>query len=128
MGILNKEALLAATALPRERVDLPELGKDAYIYIQGMTGSQRDEWETSLVRGRGNHRKVDTLNIRAKLVVRCAVNDDGSLMFTNGEAEAVGQIRVDVLQRLFEVAQRLSGVSDKDADELERRSAAETAG
>jgi hypothetical protein len=125
---LSKAALLAATALPRERVEVPELGAGAFVFIQGMSGSERDAWETSLVRGRGTSRKVDTLNIRAKLVVRCLVNEDGTRVFENHEAEQVGAIRVDVLQRLFEVAQRLSGVSDKDADELEQRSAGETAG
>lgn len=128
MGVLSKTALLAATVLPRERVEVPELGPGTYVFIQGMSGTDRDAWETSLVRGRGNHRRVDTLNIRAKLLVRCLVNEDGSRMFEPHEADQVGQIRVDVLQRLFEVAQRLSGVSDADADELERRSADETAG
>lgn len=127
MGLLSKDALLGATALPRERVDLPELGEGAFVYVQGMSGTERDAWETSLVQGRGTHRKVNTLNIRAKLVVRCIVNEDGSRVFGNDDVEQVGRIRVDVLQRIFEVAQRLSGVSDKDADELERRSGDSTA-
>jgi hypothetical protein len=127
MGLSKAELLAKASRLPTERVSVPELDGTVFL-IKGMTGEQRDAWETSLVRGRGNARKVDTLNIRAKLVSRCLFWEDGARVYEDAEAGELGQWRVDVLQRLFEIAQRLSGVSDKDADELEQRSADATAG
>jgi hypothetical protein len=124
MALLSKDALLKGTALPRETVYLKELGGE--VIIQGMTGKQRDEWESSLVKQRRNRRELDTRNVRARLVARCLVNDDGSRMFSDDEADQLGDIRVDVLGHLFEVAQRLSGVSDEDVDELGKPSAATT--
>lgn len=124
MGLLSRDALLQATTLPRERVFIKELGGE--VIIQGMTGKQRDAWESSLVKQRRNRRSLDTQNVRARLVARCLVNDDGTRMFSDEEADQLGDIRVDVLGHLFEVAQRLSGVTNEDVDELGKPSAATT--
>ena len=125
MSSLSKAAILAAAAaaLPRERVEVPELG--GYVMVQGMSGTDRDAWEKSLVVGRGKRRDVNTENVRAKLAVRCLVDDDGARLFEDGDVAILGKLRVDVLNRIFETAQRLSGVSDEDIDELKKSSAPE---
>jgi len=127
MAALSKAALLAAAAkaLPRERVDTPELGAGEYVNVQGMSGTMRDAWEKSLVVGRGKRRDVNTENVRAKLAVQCLVDDAGVRLFEDNDVAALGALRVDVLNRIFEVAQRLSGVSDSDIDELKKPSAPE---
>jgi len=61
---------------------------------------------------------MNTANIRAKLVAQCCVDEHGHRLFTDDDVETLGTARVDVLNRLFGVAQRLSGVSDEDVDEL----------
>lgn len=127
---MNKSDIFAAASksgLPRAVVPVPEFGDGFAFTVQGMSGSQRDAWERSLVVGRGQRRDINTDNIRARLVVRCIVNDDGSRVFDDADASTVGTWRVDVLQRMFEVAQRLSGVSDGDIDEL-GKSSSPTAG
>lgn len=121
MGLLTREALLkAAIALPRETVNVPELGGE--VIVQGMSGAQRDAWEASLIEGRGKRRRMNTANIRAKLVAQCCVDEDGRRLFTDGDVDELGQVRVDILNRLFGVAQKLSGVSDDDVDELGKSS------
>lgn len=119
--ILSKERFLSATTLPQERVHVAALGGDAIV--RGMTGAERDAFEASLVIGKGKGRDVSTTNIRAKLVARCLVNEQGERLFTDADADALGLIRVDVLSPLFAIAQKLSGVSDEDIDELGKRSA-----
>lgn len=124
MALLSKDALLAAASpanLPRQTVDVPELGGS--VIVQGMSGAQRDDWERSLMVGRGKRRDVNTENIRARLAVRCLIAEDGKRLFEDSDAAALGGLRVDVLQRIFEVAQQLSGVSDGDIDELKKSSA-----
>ena len=110
---------------PRETVPTPELAEFDIpeIIIQGMGGQARDGWEKSLIVGRGKRREVNTENVRAKLVTLCAINPDGSLAMDESDAVWLGQMRVDVLNRLFEVSQRLSGVRDQDIDELGKPSA-----
>lgn len=116
MGFLSRADLLGAVTLPREVVPVPELGGD--VLVQGMSGAQRDAWEGSLVEGRGKKRRMNTANIRAKLVAQCCIDEQGNRLFTDDDAEALGKTRVDALNRLFAVAQRLSGVTDEDVDEL----------
>src|SRR5574343_1623714 len=107
MGFLSRSDLLAACQLPQEIVHVPELGGD--VIVRGMSGAQRDEWEASLVEGRGKKRRMNTANIRAKLVAQCCVDEAGRRLFTDEDVEALGGVRVDVVNRLFAVAQRLSG-------------------
>jgi len=123
MGILNRAALEAAAraTLPREMVEIPELGGS--VYVRSMSGAERDEWERSLIVGRGKRRDVNTSNVRAKLAVRCLVDEQGERLFADGEADLLGGLRVDALNRIFEAAQRLSGVRDEDIDELGKGSA-----
>ena len=123
MALLDKAALLAEAAkpLPIEKVSIPELGGD--VYIRAMSGSERDAWERSLIVGRGKRRDVDTTNVRAKLVVRVLCDDTGARLMADSDAEALGHLRVDILTKLYEVAQRMSGVTDKDVEELGKDSA-----
>lgn len=123
---LSREAFASEQArdLPWESVDIPQLGGVACV--QGMSGTERDEFEASLVEGRGKRRDVNTENIRAKLAVRCLFdrpsNQGGKRLFLDHEADLLGAIRADILSRIFEAAQRLSGVTDEDIDELGKSS------
>lgn len=122
--VLDRAALLGAaekSSLPTERVSVPELGGD--VIIRGMSGLERDAWETSLITGAGKKQKVNTQNIRAKLVTRTLCDENGQRILQDGDEAILGRLRVDVLTKLYEVAQRLSGVSDEDVDELGKISA-----
>ena len=119
--LLTRDALVTAAesgGVPTERIAVPELVQDGYVIVRGMTGWERDAWERSLIKGRGKRRDIDTENVRARLAVRCLVDEAGARIFRDDEAGILGKLRVDVLQRIFEVAQKLSGVSDEDIDEL----------
>jgi len=116
MGILGREAMLAATALPRETVAVPELGGD--VIVQGMSGTARDTFEGSMFKQRGKTRELNMQNIRAKLVALCVVDEAGARVFRDEDVPALGLIRADILDRLFSVAQRLSGLREQDIDEL----------
>lgn len=117
-----RDRLLAAAELPRESVSVPELGET--FTVQGMNGLQRDDFEASLftTTANGRRRIFAPANIRAKLLVRCVIDPEtGERLFNDGDVDVVGQIRADVLDRLFSVAQRLSGISDRDVEELGKK-------
>ena len=121
MSHLSKGQLLAARALPREEVSVPELG--GTVIVQGMSAAQRDAFEASLMVGRGRRRDINTANLRAKLIAFCVVDEAGLRVFSDEDVTALGEVRVDVVNRIFAVAQRLSGVSEEDIEELGRPSA-----
>lgn len=119
-AIDGRAALLAAIDLPRERVDVPELGTS--FLVQGMSGESRDAFEMTLLAPTANKRRMvsDNTNYRAKLLVFSLVNDDGSLMFTVNDIAQIGKIRSDVLSRLADVALRLSGLR-RDEEEAQKK-------
>ncbi len=45
-------------------------------------------------------------------------DEEGKPLFTRSDVEKLGQKSAAVLDRLFTVAQRLSGVAEKDVEEL----------
>ena len=111
---LNREAFLSEKArqIKREPLELPELG--GTVWIKGMSGEERDEFEKSCRDPKGRLRR----NIRARLVVLTAVAEDGSRLFRDDDIPMVGKLRVDIIQKMFNKAQELSGLSDADVDEL----------
>lgn len=121
MSLLSKEALLAARQRPTETVPVPELGGD--VVLRGLSGRERDAFEESLFVQKGKKRERNMANVRARLVALCAVDDQGSRLFTDADVELIGEMRADVVDRLFDVAQRLSGLREQDVDELGKPSA-----
>jgi hypothetical protein len=113
-----KEALLAAKTPPSERVALPELGNGYVVTVRGMTGVERDAFEACCFKGKGRHRDFNMANMRAKLVAYCCIDESGQRVFSDADADALGQVRADLLDRLFGVAQRLSGMREEDVEEL----------
>lgn len=115
-GILGREQILKAGDVMTEEVDVPEWGGS--VLVRGLTGRQRDEFETSLIERRGKRSVPNTDNMRAKLVAWCVVDEDGQRLFTNADAAALGDRSAAALDRVYKVAARLSGITDEDLEEL----------
>ena len=111
---LSRADILKATAPPREAVHV----LDGTVLVRGMTGAERDAFEASCFEGRGKKRDFNMRNLRAKLVAYCCIDDEGRRLFTDEDVIALGAVRADVIDKLFGVAQRLSGMRDEDVDEL----------
>jgi hypothetical protein len=114
--MLSKKAILAAPDIKSELVHVPEWGGDVMVF--GMTGSQRDEFEASIVEMRGQSQVLHMQNLRAKLCALTIRDEDGRRMFDSDEVDALGAKSAQALQRIFEVAQRLSSVTPKDMEDL----------
>jgi hypothetical protein len=118
----GRDALLLFDDTTLEDVEVPEWG-GRIITLRGLTGSERDSWESSMVIQQGQGRKatqrMDYTDLRARLLVRCIVDrDTKERVFEDRHAQALGRKSASALQRLFEVAQRLSRLTDEDVDEL----------
>jgi hypothetical protein len=121
VAYLDKDAILAAADLPAEDVDVPEWG--GVVRVQGMSGQQRDAFEASIQKlGAGGTSELDPRDFRAKFATRVLVDEKGKRLFTNEEVQALSRKSARALQRVFEVGQRLSGMSDDDVASLEGNS------
>lgn len=114
--MLDKNAILSANDVVKELVHVPEWGGD--IYVKGMTGAERDGFEASIIQMRGRDANVNFKNIRAKLAVLTICDADGKRLFTDKDLDALANKSAVALQRIFPVAQRLSGIGDNDVKEL----------
>ena len=92
-----------------------------------MTGAERDAWELEQINARDAAMaakgeidvRVLLSNLRARTVARCMCDADGNLMVTTKEqVEALGGKSAAALDRVFAVAQELSGITDEDEEEL----------
>lgn len=118
---LDRNALLAAIGpLPREEVPIP----GGTVIVQGLSATEKDEWEESCVIDDGKRRKPNLRDMRAKLLVRCLINPDGSRIFSEADIPLIGKWSTGMVDRLCEVAERLSAVKEEDFAELKKNSEA----
>lgn len=121
---LTRDQIFAADDVRTEEVPVPEWGNgtDAVVLVRGMSGSERDAFETSLITGKGKDQTVSLKDIRAKLCARTICGPDKVRLFSDSDIEALGKKSAKALDRVFGVAQRLSGITDDDIAELEKNS------
>lgn len=112
MKTLTKEEILAAQDLKTETVDVPEWG--GQVIVRTMTGLERDRFESSIMQG--GQRNYE--NLRSKVVVSTVVDAEGNSLFTLKDVEALGKKAANVIDRVFTVAIRLSGMTGKEMEEL----------
>lgn len=119
-GLLNRDAMLKIARKPREpkKVELPWLGSDAHVFVMPMTARDKDEFEKSLVKGKGRKRVVTEDNIRARIISRCTVNADGSRMFTDRDVDDLGNLDGQTADAIFTIAATESGITDEDVEDL----------
>lgn len=116
MKILGKEDILKADDVVTESVDVPEWG--GIVKVRGLTGSERDHFETASIVTRRGNRELNTENLRARLVVMCVVDGQGARVFADEDAKALGAKASSVVSKLYLVAARLSGITEADEKEL----------
>lgn len=118
MTTLTKETILKADDRPYEVVHCPEWGGD--VTIRTMMGSERDAYEQSIERmkeGRGP--RINLLGLKARLVVLTALDEPGGAqLFTMNDVAELNKKSARVIDRLFQVASRLNGLTADDVEEL----------
>jgi hypothetical protein len=119
MGL--RDEILGRDDLPVEVVTVPEWGMD--VRVRALSGKDRDGFEASCLKAQGQpgpdgKPQLQLVNVRARLVVLSVVDETGARVFTDEDATALGAKNGKVLDQLFEVAQRLSGLRPADVKEL----------
>ena len=116
---LTREDILNADDLKREEVFIPEWN-NMTAWVRTLTSNERDRFEADMLVDQ-KAGKLNLQNLRARLVVECLVDrdsKDAEKIFKPSDAEALGAKSAAAIQRLFNVAQRLSGFSEADAGDL----------
>ena len=117
--VLDRDSILAADDLKRETVEVPEWGGE--VIVREMTGRERDRFEAGWINADKGDVQVNPKNLdnfRARLVAQTVVDEEGNRLFTDDDAVELGSKSAAALDRVFTVATRLSGITDKDVDDL----------
>lgn len=112
MALLSKEQILSAKDSKHKDIDVPEWGGKVRVSV--MSGVARDQFESLVLADEDNG------NRRAKYLSACIVDDNGDLMFTDKEVEALGRKSAKALDRLFDVALELNGITEDSVEEAEK--------
>ena len=115
-----RDRILSADDRKKEAVFVPQWGLS--VFVRTLTGAERDDWEASIVQQRGKATTYDLRNVRARLVCKCIVDESGKRVFSDHEAEALGEKSAAALDLLFTVAQRLNALTNADVEDLGKAS------
>lgn len=115
-ALLTRDDILGVDDKVYEDIEVPEW--NGSVRVRGLSGTQRDDYESSIIQQNGNDRKVNLTNARAKLVARCLVDEGGHLLFTLDDVRALGRKSARALERVFDKARELSGMAEGDVERL----------
>ena len=123
MNGLTKEQILSAQDVKPVSVKVPEWG--GTVYVRPMSAGDRDRWEGDLL-DRAEKRKESitaaTENLRSVFLAKCLCDEAGELLFGAEDVKALARKNYKPIDRVYEVAQTLNGLSDADVEELEKNS------
>lgn len=114
--ILSRDDILKVDDTKRELVNVPEWGGSVWVY--GMSAKERDAFEETMLEGKGKNMKRNLANLRARLCARCICDDKGQRIFKGEFVAALGEKSAKAVERIFPVAQRLSGMTDEDVEDM----------
>lgn len=100
-----------------EKVSVPEWGID--VHVRRMTAGERDQFEGEQTQARGNSKYR---NFRARLVVRCVVDEQGKRLFGDDQVGEVSELDAAGVDRIFDAICRLNRLMKEDVEDLEKNS------
>lgn len=118
---LTRDDIFGMDDILFEPVQIPEWGNRT-VYVCGLSAAAKNQYQQSLVELKGTTRKLRMENATAKLVVLTTVNQERQRLFTDRDIEKLGTKSAAALERIIEVANRLSGMTPKDVEDLVKNS------
>lgn len=115
MVTINRADILAANDTKTEAVECPEWG--GTVYVRTITGAERDRWEVVNEKFRDS---PGTANIRGSLLALALCDEHGKPLFTPADAGAIGAKSAAVVDRLYDVAARLSGIGKQAVEDAKK--------
>lgn len=124
-----RDLILAADDIPSEDVPVPEWG--VTVQVRGLSGADRDAYEARMAAARQSGGNLETAmrNFRSRFLVKCLYDpSSGERVFADDDANRLGKKAGAVVDRLFDVARRLSGMDDGAVEAAEGNSDAAPSG
>ena len=120
MAILTKEQIMAAVDLEVEEVEVPQWGGS--VLVKPLTARQRGLLTSQIVDQRKDGRRLKLEEIQIRTCALALVDQEGRRLFDDASMRDLARKSSAALQIVFEAAQRLSGLSDEEVEELQGNS------
>lgn len=111
---LTRESFSKAVPRPYEDIEVPELG--GTVRVLGLTVAERSRFEMDCAVGKGA--KKEMREVREKLLVLSLADGSNTRLLQDEDRGSLGNLPAAVLERLFDAARRLSGMTKADVEEL----------
>lgn len=112
---LSRDAVLTAVDVQREIVNVPEWG--GRVLVWGLNGDELNDYQASLVVMDGKKVSINRKGASARLAALSIKDENGARTFSDEDVAALGKKSGAALQRVVNVAQRLSGLDDDEIEE-----------
>jgi len=114
--MLNRKQILECKDIKSEVVQVPEW--DGEVSVRGLTLAEKDRWTDCIM----NDGKVSMKGATALLCALCMRDEKGEQIFSSDDMDALDKKSASALDRVFQVAQRLSGIGQEDIEETVKNS------
>jgi hypothetical protein len=114
--MLSKESIFQINDVQIVPVDVPEWYGS--VCVKTITAKDQDVWSAEVAK----QKKESRANFQASFLVMCICDESGTLLFSRSDADALGNKSAGALNRIFNVASRINGLSESDVKELEKNS------
>lgn len=109
--MLDKAAILAVDDFQYRELTIEEWGGE--VRLRSLSAADRDKFEAELAQTQ------DLTNLRARLVCRAIVDENGTRMFSDAEAKQLGEKNANVVNYLFEAVREMNGMDDAALENAE---------
>ena len=116
MARLTKQQIVDANDLEIVEVEVPQWGGS--VLVRGLTGKQRGVFMATLMDQKAGGGALRLQDLQVRLCAMSIVDEHGKRFFSDAEMAVVGGKSSAALQHVFETAQRLSGLSNEQVEEL----------
>ena len=126
MGVLTKAQILQVSDIRKKLVNVPEWNGE--VWVHGLSGSEKDAYEQSLMSGTGSKKQVSLLDSRAKFAAECIRDEKGNKLFDVGDISSLSRKSAAALDRIVAAGEKLSGMGKGDIEEMVKNSVAARSG
>jgi hypothetical protein len=109
--VASRDSILGADDLRTETVSTEEWGE---VRIRTMTGLERDQFDAHLVRAKKSTGVNDPTEVRARLVMLCAVDEKGERLFKEADIPALQGKAGKPLGEVADAIAELNGMGQEE--------------
>ena len=120
MSVLTRQSIAEKQDLKNEIVNVPEWGGD--VCLRMMSGAERESWELDMYNRSNGGKKSEALKgLKVSLLSLCITDEGGNKIFDDDEGRRIlGSKSASAIDKLFNHAQKLNGLTANDVEELEK--------